>query len=59
MLFRPFRMIERGESFLQTARDAGADVRFTINPDGEHKIQIKRNLTPELVKWISRNTIEK
>ena len=51
--------LERGESFVKKARDAGADVRFTINPDGEHKIQIKRNLTPEVVKWIFGSTSEK
>ena len=51
--------LERGESFVKTARDAGADVRFTVNPDGEHKIQIKRNLTPEVVQWIFGNTSEK
>ncbi|QDT12884.1 dienelactone hydrolase family protein [Planctomycetes bacterium K23_9] len=44
--------LERGENFVKLARDNGAEVRFTINPDGEHKIQIKRNLTPEVVKWI-------
>ncbi|MCM2372657.1 dienelactone hydrolase family protein [Aporhodopirellula aestuarii] len=44
--------LDRGESFVNTAREAGADVRFTVNPDGEHKIQISRNLTPEIVKWI-------
>ncbi len=44
--------LERGESYVNKARAAGAKVNFTINPDGEHKIQVLRNITPEVVTWI-------
>lgn len=52
----PVVPLAAGQEPIDAAKAAGGSPKFTIHESGKHKIQLKKNLTPEVIDWLFSQT---